>query len=79
MAKASELPEQSAGPFDAACMLVRHMEQELEELPRLRALRYAVDAMMSHLGMVGEINTPHPTVDAVMTALHDIDNGGTQA
>jgi hypothetical protein len=32
--KASELLEESAAPFDAACVMVRNMEQELEQLRR---------------------------------------------
>lgn len=32
MKKASELLEESAAPFDAACMMVRDMEAELERL-----------------------------------------------
>lgn len=39
MKKASELLEESAGPFDEACMLVRQMEKDLAEA---RATLYAI-------------------------------------
>ena len=43
-----------------------------------RALYNTINLMMCELGAKGKINTRHPTVSAVMDALHDIDDGAYQ-
>lgn len=45
--KASELLEESAAPFDAACMMVRQMEAELD---RLSAALKAITLLTSEQG-----------------------------
>jgi hypothetical protein len=41
------------------------------EIERLRLIAEAADMCMIELGALGEIDTEHPTVSALMNALHE--------
>ena len=51
------------------------IEQTIQELNNFDRLYIEINEMMAELGCQGEIDTRHPLVDRVMSALHDIDNG----